>query len=100
LDIIEEIKTGKYDFDPDNCDYDEPCASDYLKDAIDIEYAIDSRGKYIGSKIYVALGGPTIWIDTRYGNVEGRWGSSSISFSYDEDPMGIDDHMEELFDCL
>ena len=100
LGIVKEIETGKYAFDEDNEDYDEPCASDYLNDALDVEYAVDSRGKYIGATIYVALGGPTIWIDTRYGNVEGRWGNDSVSVRYYKDPMGINDHMEELFDCL
>ena len=37
---------------------------EYLSDAYDIEYIINSRKEYQSVRITVATGGPAIWIDT------------------------------------
>lgn len=47
----------------------------YVTDCLDVEYIVDSSGGYIGARIYVTLGGPTAWIDTRDGYVRGTWGT-------------------------
>lgn len=48
---------------------------DYCCDALDVEYLLDSQKNLIGVNLYVTLGGPTCWIDTRRGEVVCRWGT-------------------------
>ena len=48
---------------------------DYFQDALDYEYTIGSNGDYLGVRVYVALGGPNIWVDTRRGEIGGAWGT-------------------------
>ena len=52
---------------------------DYFMDALDIEYTIGNRGDFLGVRVYVTLGGPTIWIDTRNGEIAGAWGTERAS---------------------
>ena len=46
----------------------------YFSDVLDIEYTINSSFEYVGAKVYITLGGPNVWIDTREGYVKGAWG--------------------------
>ncbi|WP_455501194.1 hypothetical protein [Gemmiger sp.] len=48
---------------------------DYINDALDTEYILDSMFTLIGVKLYVTLGGPTIWVDTQNNEVVGHWGT-------------------------
>ena len=49
---------------------------DYLcENALDIEYTLNSQKELIGVRIYVTIGGPTCWIDTRNGEVVCAWGT-------------------------
>ena len=97
--IANEINTGKYDFDSDSSDYDEPCAGDYLDDMLDYRTTISREKEYIGSRILVTFGGPNIWINTIDKCIEGYWGSDSIKRYYCDDNLGIDDYMEEIYNC-
>ena len=45
-----------------------------LDNALDIEFTINGRGDYIGARVFVTIGGPGIWIDTRDKCVRGAWG--------------------------
>ena len=74
-------------------------AFDYLQDALDIEYIVDQKGNYKGARVLVAFGGPNIWIDTRSKRVEGYWAGDSWIEAYNTDAMGLDDALEELFNC-
>ena len=71
---------------------------DYVADALDIEYTVDSHKNYLGARIYVTLGGPTVWIDTREKAVEFRWGTDSATalLGYDAAEQ-LDDTMEEIY---
>lgn len=51
---------------------------DWLNDILDIEYTLDSRRELIGARIYVTLGGPTVWIDTRYNEIVCHWGCDKV----------------------
>lgn len=51
---------------------------DWLNDALDIEYTLDSNRELIGARIYVTLGGPTVWIDTRHNEIVCRWGCDKV----------------------
>lgn len=83
--IADEIGTGTYD------------ASDYLNDALDIEYTIDSNFEYLGTKLVVAWG-PNIYIDTRGAVVKGYWGGDSVEVPY-IDQLGIDDYCCEIYEA-
>ena len=73
----------------------------YFDDALDIEYTISSRGDFLGARIYVTLGGPNIYVDTRGGEVVGHWGSDEARAWI---PSEICDEInyifEELYQCL
>lgn len=51
---------------------------DYISDVLDTEYILDSNFTLIGARLYVALGGPTIWINTRDNEVVGNWGTEKV----------------------
>jgi hypothetical protein len=73
-------------------------AFDYLQYALDIEYVVNRDGEYLGARILVAFGGPSIWIDTRRGMVDGYWWSDRASSSF-SDNIGLDDALAELWNC-
>lgn len=50
---------------------------DYISDVLDIEYTFNSTMQLIGVRLWVTLGGPNIYIDTRAGEVVGHWGTDS-----------------------
>ena len=95
--IANQISTGDYDFEPDD-DEDEPSAFDYLKDALDIEYIVNGSREYLGARVLVAFGGPNIWINTRTKTVDGYWWQDSARASFN-DTLGLDDCLEELWNC-
>jgi hypothetical protein len=73
----------------------EPCSLyDYFNDVLDIEYTIDSRGEYLGARVYVTLGGPNVWIDTREGYVKGAWGTDRAESWI---PSEINDEINDIF---
>ena len=39
-------------------------ASEWMEDTYNIRYLVDHDKQYLGAKILVAGGGPTIWVDT------------------------------------
>lgn len=53
---------------------------DYFSDVLDVEYIINSDLSYKAIKIYVTLGGPTVWIDTYYGAIELRWANEQARY--------------------
>ena len=79
----------------------EPCNMyDYFNDVLDVEYTISSRGDYLGAHIWITLGGPNIWIDTRYNKIKGRWGTDSVDvWLPSEISNEIDSIFEEFYNC-
>lgn len=73
-------------------------AFDYLQDVLDIEYIVNSKREYIGARVLVAFGGPNIWVDTRRKRVEGYWWGQYAEASFD-DAIGLDEALEELWNC-
>lgn len=74
---------------------------EYFDDYLDVEYTIDSQGNYIGACIWVGLGGPSIWIDTRDRAVKLAWGGNKAEWSiYSDTAEAIDEIFEEYFNCL
>lgn len=73
-------------------------AFDYLQDALDIEYIVNSKGEYLGARILVAFGGPNIWVDTRRCIVEGAWWADHATARF-TDNLGLDEALSELWAC-
>ena len=48
---------------------------DYINNALDCEFTMSSRKDLVGVKLWVTLGGPNVWIDTRERVVKLAWGS-------------------------
>lgn len=96
--IANNIERG---FTDDDLNYDgEPMnAFDYLQDALDIEYTVNGRGEYLGARVLVAFGGPNIWINTRTKTIEGYWWMDKAFAHYSDDAIGLDDALEELWNC-
>jgi len=93
--IIETIESGYYETEDENG----PNGFDYLIDALDFNYIVNSDKTYKGARILVAFGGPNIWIDTLQKQVEGYWWGKEIIKSYRQDNLDLDNACEELFNC-
>lgn len=96
--IRDEIKS-LYDLTPEEVERREEEGEssslwDYFADALDVEYTIDSRGEYLGARVYVTLGGPNVWVDTRRGEVGGAWGTDRESVWL---PSEICDEIDSIF---
>jgi hypothetical protein len=81
-----------------NYDDEEMSAFDYLQDALDIEYIVNSKREYLGARVLVAFGGPNIWVNTRTKVVEGYWWGEYAKASFD-DGIGLDDALQTLWEC-
>lgn len=73
---------------------------DYFNDVLDYEYTINCRREYVGVKVWISLGGPNIWIDTRNGSICGAWGTDrECIWLPSEIAEEIDNIFEELYNC-
>lgn len=68
---------------------------DYFQDALDCEYTISSRGDFLGVRVYVTLGGPNVWIDTRNNEIAGAWGTDRESVWL---PSEISEEINNIFE--
>ena len=67
---------------------------DYFSDPLDYEYTINSRGEYIGVRVYITLGGPNVWVDTRRGEIAGAWGTDRADIWL---PSEIAEEIDNIF---
>lgn len=92
---IEECAAGKMVDDDGN----ELSLYDYLADVLDYEFTVDSRKEYKAAKIWVALGGPTVWIDTAERAVKLTWGTDREEYPLNYDVCDeIDEIMQEIYE--
>ena len=70
----------------------------WMEDVYDIRYLVDREKKYLGCELKVAGGGPTIWVNTWSGYVEGYWGGDKVLEPF-IDNIGLDDYNEEMYNC-
>jgi hypothetical protein len=73
-------------------------AFDWLADALDIEYVVNSNREFLGARVLVAFGGPNIWVNTRTNTIEGYWWADSATARF-EDNLGLNDALETLYKC-
>lgn len=73
---------------------------DYLDDVLDVEYLVLSDRKTLrGVKVYIGLGGPTIWIDTAIQEVVLSWGTEKTFWSILPDVADeITSYYQEIWD--
>lgn len=67
---------------------------DWIDDVLDFEFVVDSQKNYVSAKIYVTLGGPTVWVDTVEKAVKLAWGADR-----EEYPIAWD-AVEQLNDLM
>ena len=96
LNAIYEGTTGEK-----NEDGDQMTMYDYFADALDYEYTIGSNGDFLGVRVYVTLGGPNVWIDTRRGEIAGACGTDRAeSWLPSEIADEINDIFREYYECM
>lgn len=54
-----------------------------ISDVLDIEVYSNLDKEYLGSRILLTSGGPNVFLDTRFGLIEGYWYSEKYSFKAD-----------------
>lgn len=115
---LEAVAQGRYNFytceiADDDTDIDEAECNDdnyesdfdggfarYFEDALDIEYRVDSRLHYRSAIITVAVGGPSIYVDTYKGEVVGLWWSDkATAYIWHTTANAIDDACEEYYNA-
>ena len=99
---LEELKE-LYDLTPEEAEEREERGEiasfgDWLNaEALDIEYTVNAHGEYLGAAVWVTVGGPSVWVDTRHGRIEGRWGTERAEIWL---PSEICEALDEcLADC-
>ena len=71
-------------------------ASDWMEGTYDIRYYVDRDHGYLGAEILVAGGGPTVWVNTYTGYVEGYWGGDKV-FEPFIDELDLDGYCQEMY---
>lgn len=95
LDAIYEGTT-----DEQNEDGEQMTMWDYFADVLDYEYTIGKSGEFLGVRVYITLGGPNVWIDTRRGEIAGAWGTDRAeSLLPNEIANEINDIFREYYEC-
>ena len=97
-DYIENIKEEVFAiYDGKAMNEEEEPASfyDYFEDALDWNYTISANGDFLGVRVYVTLGGPNVWIDTRNKEIAGAWGTERESTWL---PSEICEEIDEVFE--
>jgi hypothetical protein len=97
--IVKIIEEGFDGFGNEDENGETETVYDFLQDAYDIEYIVNSKKEYLGARVLVAFGGPNIWINTRTKQVEGYWWGDSCVMSYSVDAMDLDEALSELYNC-
>lgn len=84
--IGNEVKELKTLYDMSEAEYDRRSEEgenidliDYVSDVLDTEYILDSNFTLIGARLYITLGGPTIYVDTHDNEVVGHWGTEQVT---------------------
>ena len=73
-------------------------ASEWMEGTYDIRYYVDRSKSYLGAESMVAGGGPTIWVNTYTGYVQGYWGGDKVEAPF-RDELELDGYCEELYGC-
>lgn len=74
---------------------------EYLdENVLDIQYIVDYNKEFKDVRLYVTIGGPTVWIDTESCSVRLSWGTETSSYGMDWNVCDmIRYEMEQLYNC-
>jgi hypothetical protein len=91
-------KKDRDDYDADNLPegWEIRSAYDYLDDALDFRYIVDSDRSFRDAEICIALGGPNVWISTEDATVTVYWGDKSTQAI----PYAVRDALREAMEEL
>lgn len=74
---------------------------DYMEDALDFDFLVNSRKEFSAVKILVAYGGPSIYINTISGAIELYWWTDSAKYFMRSDVIdAVNDWAEEYFNMI
>jgi len=96
--IADSITNPEEITDEDTGEKRQETAGDWMEGVYDIRYLVDREKRYLGCELLVAGGGPTIWVNTWSGYVEGYWGGDKVLEPF-IDNIGLDDYNEEMYNC-
>lgn len=100
LRAVREELENIYNGEAVNDDGEEIGFYDWAAEQLDHEYLIASDKSYRSVKVYVTLGGPTVWIDTDRREICGAWGSERAALWLPcEICDQIDDVYSEFYGC-
>jgi len=71
-------------------------AGDWMEGTYDIRYLVDNKKQYLGAKIMVAGGGPTVWVDLWDQEVKGYWGGDRVTHCF-TDELDLDGYCQEMY---
>lgn len=81
-------------------DFEQLSIWDYMSDALDFRFVIDSRKEIIAVKVLVAFGGPNIWVDTESCSVDLYWWTDRASYPLSSDAVdALDEWANEYWSC-
>jgi len=89
--IAEEISNDSHDGEIGG-------ASEWMEGVYDIRYIVDREKRYFSAELLVAGGGPTVWVNLNTKEVEGYWGGDKVTEPF-IDNLGLDDYLEEMYNC-
>lgn len=72
--------------------------NEYLNRVLEITYLTGPKKEFKGVELLVAFGGPNIYVNTRYNQVEGYWGGTNCTLSF-KDELGLNDYFEDMWEC-
>ena len=73
-------------------------ASDWMESVYDIEWITYQDKTYKSARLMVAGGGPSIWVNLQRNVVQGYWWGDYCEHHF-SDQIGLDQYLEEIFDC-
>ena len=98
--IAKEIECGFARVDDES---DESPIMDWLEGVLDFHWIVSSDKQTLrGARLLVAFGGPTIWVDTSRGVVEGYWWQDSAFetfYAETENARELHDYLEMIWSC-
>ena len=92
--LLDEM--DKYDLGYEEQDEAYLSAYDYLSTVLDVVHYVTDDRDYLGTRVMVAFGGPTIWVDTYKRTVEGQWWGDTFTGSFD-DAIGLTEACEDMY---
>ena len=61
----------------------------YIDNVLDIEFTVDAARRFISARLYITIGGPSVWIDTRTRAISGVWGLERATVYSNSDALVI-----------